>query len=223
MVCFLGSYLLVTGALSRPPIDRRAFVGAAAGAAAATACPPKVALARSIERLPGPTGGVLPLTIGLGTCLVSDGLVKQTAGLGIEAGYRVFDTAQRYGNEKGLGSALKSSFAEGKLRREDAFVTTKVWVDNMGSGSTLASVRRSADLLDLGAIDLCLIHWPGQFQRRGGEYDAINARLRRETWSDLEAAQRVRSRKEHRREQLLGAPPEGAAQLRADKARGQPV
>ena len=78
---------------------------------------------------------------GLGTCLVSDGKVTQQVETALECGYRVIDTAQRYGNEKGVGRALSKALAEGSVTREELFVTTKVWPANYGYKETIASVQ----------------------------------------------------------------------------------
>ena len=172
------------------------FGGAAAtlGAAAAPgalAAPATRSIARAAGEL---AGGPLPLTIGLGTCLVSDGDATEQVSLAVDAGYRVFDTAQRYANEAGVGRALRAAIAAGAVRREELFVTTKVWCDNMGQRATAPSVARSSRLLDLGPIDLVLIHWPGDFVRRAGaspDQIARNADLRRATWSELERLQRA--------------------------------
>lgn len=182
--------VLVPLALSPPPsIGRRSFLASAAGAAA---LPVGAASAvRPIEKASGVLAE-LPLTVGLGTCLVTDGRAPLQVEQAIGAGYRVFDTAQRYGNEGGVGKALAKGFAAGALRREEAHVTTKVWVDNMGRGQTEASVRASAKALGLDYLDTVLVHWPGEFVRRGeGSNDVVNSRLRRETWRELEGAQRA--------------------------------
>ena len=175
----------------RPPplsLDRRSF--SLAAAACCTSATGSRALASQLEPAAGRiSGGDLPIAVGLGTCLVRDGQVPNNMGIAIDAGYRIFDTAQRYANEGGVGKALKTAMASRKVTRDELFVTTKVWVDNMGAEKTLSSVRKSADDLGLSRIDLVLIHWPGLFQKRGTEYDAINADLRRGTWTALEALQ----------------------------------
>ena len=110
---------------------------------------------------------------------------------GIASGYRLFDTAQRYENEEGVGKALRTAFSSGAVQRDEVFVTTKVWCDNMGADKTANSVRKSAKALGLDMIDLVLIHWPGQFRRRGeGDADTANRELRKSTWEALEGLQR---------------------------------
>lgn len=73
-----------------------------------------------------------------------------------EVGYRAFDTAQMYENEKDTGDALK----ETGLAREDLFVTTKVSISNFDESRFLASVEQSLKDLQLDQVDVLLLHWP---------------------------------------------------------------
>lgn len=132
------------------------------------------------------SGGPLPLTVGLGT---GPPYEQKFVELAIDAGYRLFDTAQEYGSEEAIGNALKKAFRSGKLRRQDVFVTTKVDIYNMGYDPTIRSVRESVDLLGRldGGIDLVLIHWPCPFVRKD-EPGALQkySKLRKQTWEALE-------------------------------------
>ncbi|ACZ19855.1 aldo/keto reductase [Thermanaerovibrio acidaminovorans DSM 6589] len=74
----------------------------------------------------------------------------------LEAGYRLIDTAAMYGNEEAVGRAIRSS----GLRREEVFVTTKVWFTDSGFGRTREAFFRSLDRLGLDYVDLYLIHQP---------------------------------------------------------------
>ena len=77
----------------------------------------------------------------------------------IKAGYRLLDTAAAYGNESALGKAVKRAIADGLVKREDLFITTKVWVQDMHkAGDTYASVKRSLALSGLDYFDLVLLH-----------------------------------------------------------------
>lgn len=73
-------------------------------------------------------------------------------------GYRHIDTAKIYGNEADVGRALKES----DLRREEVFVTTKVWNSDQGYESTLRACEGSLKRLGLSYVDLYLVHWPVQ-------------------------------------------------------------
>lgn len=76
-----------------------------------------------------------------------------------QGGYRLLDTAAAYGNESALGKAVKRAIADGLVKREDLFITTKVWVQDMHkAGDTYASVKRSLALSGLDYFDLVLLH-----------------------------------------------------------------
>lgn len=85
----------------------------------------------------------------------------------IEVGYRLFDTAQGYGNERAVGNAIRKS----GLPREDFFITTKIWISEAGYEKAKLSIQGSLDRLDLGYIDLLLIHQP--FNDYYGTYRAM--------------------------------------------------
>jgi len=76
----------------------------------------------------------------------------------LEIGYKHFDTAKIYGNESDVGKALKES----DVKREDIFITTKVWNSDQGYDSTLKAFESSLKRLGLSYVDLYLIHWPVQ-------------------------------------------------------------
>jgi 2,5-diketo-D-gluconate reductase A len=74
----------------------------------------------------------------------------------LAAGYRHVDTAAAYRNEAGVGAAI----AAGGVRREDVFVTTKLWNSEQGYDSALRAFEKSVERLGTGHVDLYLIHWP---------------------------------------------------------------
>lgn len=80
-----------------------------------------------------------------------------------EAGYRLIDTAAFYNNEIGVGKAIRDS----NIKREELFVTTKIWNDDQRSGDVLSAFNKSLDKLGLDYVDLYLIHWPvkGQYKK----------------------------------------------------------
>ena len=100
-------------------------------------------------------GATIP-ALGFGVFRMSDAEVEAVIGAALDAGFRHFDTAQIYGNEAALGRALKSAGA----KREDLFLTTKVWVDKYAKGPFAASVDESLDKLGVDQVDLLLLHWP---------------------------------------------------------------
>jgi len=72
----------------------------------------------------------------------------------LETGYRLIDTAQAYGNEEGVGNALRKS----SLKREDVFIVTKVWITNAGEEKAARSIEQSLRKLQTDYVDLLLIH-----------------------------------------------------------------
>ncbi|WP_432617748.1 aldo/keto reductase [Butyricicoccus sp.] len=90
----------------------------------------------------------------------------------IEVGYRSIDTAQAYGNEEGVGNAIKKC----GLPREDLFITTKVWMSNAGYEKSKASIEESLRKLQTDYIDLLLIHQP--FGDYYGTYRAMEEAYR---------------------------------------------
>ncbi|MGW5118248.1 aldo/keto reductase [Streptomyces noursei] len=100
--------------------------------------------------------GVTMPQLGFGVFQVPDEETTAAVTTALEAGYRSIDTAAIYGNERGVGKALAAS----GLRREDLFVTTKLWNDDQGHDRTLAAFDASLDKLGLDHVDLYLIHWP---------------------------------------------------------------
>lgn len=95
--------------------------------------------------------------LGLGVWQATDGSeVEAAVTSAIDGGYRLIDTAAIYGNETGVGRAIKNS----KIAREDLFITTKVWNGDQGYKKTLAAFEHSLKLLGLDYLDLYLIHWP---------------------------------------------------------------
>lgn len=81
---------------------------------------------------------------------------KQAVLAALKAGYRHIDTASVYHNEKAVGEAIKES----RIAREDIFVTTKLWNDDIRQGKTRDALIKSLENLGLDYVDLYLIHWP---------------------------------------------------------------
>lgn len=76
----------------------------------------------------------------------------------LKSGYRLIDTALIYGNEEGVGKAIKDS----NIPREEIFITTKVWNYDQGYDKTIKAFHRSMEVMGLDYIDLYLVHWPGE-------------------------------------------------------------
>jgi alcohol dehydrogenase (NADP+) len=113
--------------------------------------------------------GQMP-ALGFGT-LIPDPAATITATRGaLEAGFRHFDSAERYGNEREVGEALQAGLAAGGIAREDIFVTTKLWNTNHRPERVQPAFDASLDRLKLDYLDLYLIHTPFAFQP-GDEQD----------------------------------------------------
>jgi aldehyde reductase len=114
-------------------------------------------------------GGQIPV-LGFGT-LIPDAAETITATKdALETGFRHFDCAERYRNEREVGEALQAGLAAGKIAREDIFVTTKLWNTNHRSERVEPAFEASLDRLGLDYLDLYLIHTPFAFQP-GDEQD----------------------------------------------------
>ena len=95
----------------------------------------------------------------------------------MEAGYRYFDTASLYGTERALGNAVRES----GIARQELFIASKVWIDEMGYEETKKAFERSLNRLQMDYLDLYLIHWP---RRTEGDTDWKERDV--ETWHAME-------------------------------------
>lgn len=103
------------------------------------------------------SNGVKIPCIGFGTWQTPDGKVAvESVEEALKVGYRHIDTAAIYGNEESVGIAIKNS----GIKREDIFITTKVWNTDQGYESTLKAFETSIKKLGVEYVDLYLIHWP---------------------------------------------------------------
>ena len=95
--------------------------------------------------------------LGFGVFQINDGQeVEHAVKSALEIGYRSIDTATVYGNERGVGKAIRES----GILREDIFLTTKVWNDDQREKRTLAAFEESLKRLETEYVDLYLVHWP---------------------------------------------------------------
>jgi 2,5-diketo-D-gluconate reductase B len=100
-------------------------------------------------------GARIPV-IGLGTMTLKDDVCVELVEAALHLGYRHLDTAQNYGNEREVGAGMRGS----GIKREEIFLTTKVWFNRLAAGDFERSVDESLERLALPWVDLLLIHWP---------------------------------------------------------------
>lgn len=99
--------------------------------------------------------------IGLGTWQARGDPVVQAVKDALEIGFRHIDTALLYQNEKEVGEGVRAEIAKGTVKREDVFITTKVWPEKgITKQKSLDTVQHSLKQMNLSYIDLVLVHWP---------------------------------------------------------------
>ena len=104
------------------------------------------------------SGYEMPI-LGLGTWTQNDEETANSVYYALEDGYRLIDTAQYYGNEKGVGDGLRRAINDGIVTREEVFITTKIMPSSYNNAYN--SIDESLTKLDTDYIDLLLIHQPG--------------------------------------------------------------
>ena len=138
--------------------------------------------------------GEIP-ALGFGTSLSDNRKTRDAVKTAVEVGFRHLDAAERYRNEAQVGAALKELFADGTVRREDLFVTTKLWNNNHRPERVKPALQASLDRLGLDVVDLYLVHTPFAFQP-GDDQDPRHPHgaviydegvTLEETWSAMEA------------------------------------
>lgn len=98
--------------------------------------------------------------IGLGTWKSAPGMVYQAIRWALKLGYKHFDCASIYGNQQEIGQAFNDAFKEDNLKREDIFITSKLWNDSHNPEDILPELKQTLNQLQLEYLDLWLMHWP---------------------------------------------------------------
>ncbi|MEZ0349475.1 aldo/keto reductase [Mycobacterium sp. pR1184] len=114
-------------------------------------------------------GGEMP-ALGFGTSLSDRSQTHNAVKTAVEVGFRHLDAAERYRNEAEVGAALKELFAQATVRREELFVTTKLWNNNHRPERVRPALQASLNRLGLDTVDLYLVHTPFAF-RPGDDQD----------------------------------------------------
>jgi len=137
--------------------------------------------------------GAIPV-VGFGTLIPDRVATRQATKTALEVGFRHFDCAERYRNEDAIGEAMQEVFRAGAIRREDVFVTTKLWNTNHRPERVAPAFEASCRRLQVDYVDCYLIHTPFAFQP-GDEQDPRDERGQTiydpgvtlvETWRALE-------------------------------------
>jgi diketogulonate reductase-like aldo/keto reductase len=137
--------------------------------------------------------GAMP-ALGFGSLIPDPVATKQAIKTALEVGFRHFDCAERYRNEDAVGDAMQEAFKAGAVRRDDVFVTTKLWNNNHRPERARRAFEASRRRLQLDYVDCYLIHTPFAFQP-GDEQDPKDERGRAiydsgvtlvDTWRALE-------------------------------------
>jgi alcohol dehydrogenase (NADP+) len=117
----------------------------------------------------GHGGGRMP-AVGFGTLIADPATTTSAVSHALETGYRHYDCAERYRNEREVGEALQAALSAGGIRREELFMTTKLWNTNHRPERVEPAFEASLKRLGLDYLDLYLIHTPFAFQP-GDEQD----------------------------------------------------
>jgi alcohol dehydrogenase (NADP+) len=123
-----------------------------------------------LKRIPLNHGGGQIPALGFGTLIPDPVVTISATRSALEAGFRHFDCAERYRNEREVGEALQAGLAADGIKREDIFVTTKVWNTNHRPERVEPAFQGSLERLRINYLDLYLIHTPFAFQP-GDEQD----------------------------------------------------
>jgi diketogulonate reductase-like aldo/keto reductase len=107
--------------------------------------------------------GEIP-ALGFGTSLSDRAQTRNAVKAAVKVGFRHLDAAERYRNEADVGAALKELFADGTVRRDELFVTTKLWNNNHRPERVKPALQASLSRLGLDAVDLYLVHTPFAFK-----------------------------------------------------------
>ncbi|KAL5373539.1 hypothetical protein PMIN06_009019 [Paraphaeosphaeria minitans] len=144
--------------------------------------------------LPLNTGATIP-ALGLGTWQSAPGEVKKAVIHAIEAGYRHIDCASCYQNEDEVGEALQDVISRGIVKREDLFITSKLWCTF--HTRVEEGLQQSLDMLKTPYVDLYLMHWPVPMNPKGnhplfpkledGSRDIDHSITHIDAWKNLEA------------------------------------
>eukprot|EP01028_Stygiella_incarcerata_P000837 TRINITY_DN1130_c0_g5_i1.p1 TRINITY_DN1130_c0_g5~~TRINITY_DN1130_c0_g5_i1.p1 ORF type:complete len:307 (+),score=87.16 TRINITY_DN1130_c0_g5_i1:498-1418(+) len=120
------------------------------------------------------SSGISMPSVGLGTWKSVKGAAAKAVDAALQCGYKHIDCAAVYGNEEEIGDVFEKTFSSGKVKREDVFITSKLWNTNHAPEHVLPACKKTLKDLHLEYLDLYLMHWPIAF-RHGEEVFPVDA------------------------------------------------
>lgn len=142
-------------------------------------------------------GNQIPI-FGLGTWKSQPNAVKNAVVDAVKAGYRHIDCAYVYGNENEVGEALTQLFSEGVVKREELFITSKLWNAFHSTNLVEPALKETLSLLKIDYLDLYLIHWPFGYAEGLGNFPVDQDNKVKlsdvdylDTWKGMEAVKKA--------------------------------
>lgn len=130
--------------------------------------------------------------LGLGTWKATGTEAREAVYNAIKIGYRHIDCAAKYANEKEVGMGIRKAIKEGLVKREDLWITSKLWNNSHEKGKVIPAIERTLLDLQLEYLDLYLIHWPVAFEydaldpKESGNFQSLDEVPLTETWNMME-------------------------------------